>query len=202
MATKAKVIDVTVPAQGWRMHYIQGSSRKFYEVILTESNFVILRWGRIGTAGQSSATRYGSYSDANDVALRQVYSKRSKGYDSQVSEFAFAATENAISYAAQGDAGPIGRELSEAIASGEFDGSKAVVLKHYQDFSNRAQRLLAQADEMDFDQALSEFDALEAVFAEITSKHEEVSTSMGLVRATLMQKLMAGSLNGHVATGL
>lgn len=192
----AAPVENTTQALGWTMAYREGTSNKFYEVILTESNWVVLRWGRIGSQGQSSATRYGSYSEGHDVALRQVYAKKSKGYVSSVSEYPFPVTNEAIKQAAGGVAYALASEFVRAQREGQFAGSKAIVLKHYEDFSNRAQHLLAQAGELSFDDAMSEFEDLEKTFAEITSKHEEVSTSMGLVRATLMQKLMAGSLGG------
>jgi uncharacterized protein YwqG/predicted DNA-binding WGR domain protein len=57
----------------------EGQSRKFYEVTVNGSELV-LRYGRIGSSGQSSSTTYSTTEQAQAEALKKINEKLRKGY--------------------------------------------------------------------------------------------------------------------------
>lgn len=172
------------------MEYRQDRSDKFYQVFITESGICVLRWGRRGTTGQASATSHGSYDEAHDIGMRQVYSKRSKGYVSTVSDFKFIATEQSIKYALNGDTSWLYREYREAMESGEFAGAKDAVLKHYSDFAEQVKRLMDQASYSDSGEMVERLDALETVWNEISDKHAEVQIALNVAKQTVAKNLL------------
>jgi predicted DNA-binding WGR domain protein len=62
-----------------RLQYIRGSSAKYYEVAAS-GNDVTIRFGRIGTAGQSQVKTLPDAAAAVKHAERLVRSKLAKGY--------------------------------------------------------------------------------------------------------------------------
>lgn len=178
---------------GWYMEYSEGTSNKFYQVFVSETGVCVLRWGRIGSAGQDSTTRYASYDEARDQGLKQVFAKKSKGYVQKYGDFTFMASTEALEYALQGSPSRLASEWTEALEKGEWDGAKTTVLKHYADFSERVKLLMDRSATSDFDTTMDEYTALEEVWAEIDDKHGEVVAAMSLAKMTLMQRLMSGS---------
>jgi predicted DNA-binding WGR domain protein len=75
----------TVPgpssAEGPTRHFefINGSSRKFWEISLSENTFTV-RFGRIGTLGQSQTKRFGDEAQAKREADKLIAEKVKKGY--------------------------------------------------------------------------------------------------------------------------
>lgn len=59
--------------------FIEGSSFKFYEVS-TDGNTVTIRFGRIGTEGQSQTKPFADAEAAAKHAEKQIASKLAKGY--------------------------------------------------------------------------------------------------------------------------
>lgn len=184
-----KTLETAV--ESWYLEYRSGTSDKFYHVMVADNGLVVLRWGRRGTSGQHSEARYRTYDEAHDHGLKQVYAKKSKGYV-QHSSIKFLATIDALNRAQEGYLDPLVRRWREALANGEVSAAKETVLKHYEEFSDRVQRLLNRASTEDFAALTDEFESIEAVWGEISDKHAEVTAAMNLVKATLFQKMMAG----------
>jgi DNA ligase 1 len=62
-----------------RYEFVEGSSAKFWEVAV-DGTSVTTRWGRIGTAGQSSTKSYATDTAASTAAEKLVGEKTDKGY--------------------------------------------------------------------------------------------------------------------------
>ena len=62
-----------------RLEYIAGTSCKFWEVS-TSGNDITVRYGRIGTSGQSQAKACISVAAAEQQAQKQIAAKLAKGY--------------------------------------------------------------------------------------------------------------------------
>ena len=62
-----------------RFEFIEGTSSKFWEVSTSGTN-VTVRYGRIGTNGQSQAKSFTSSTAADQHAEKQIASKLAKGY--------------------------------------------------------------------------------------------------------------------------
>lgn len=178
-------------ARYWRLEYKNAAqnSNKFYEVFIVDNGVCVLRWGRIGTAGQSKA-HAGTYTDVESVGLRQVYAKQGKAYKAVQSDFKFVVDEETVDNARRGNTAGLAKACTEARADGQFGGARDAVLKHYADFSTQVQELLHNAATYDFEVVIEEYDALEKVWADIEDKHREVVTAMSLAKQTLMQKLV------------
>ena len=62
-----------------RFEFVEGSSSKFWEVT-TNGREVTVRYGRIGSNGQSQTKSFTSDAAANTHTLQQINSKLAKGY--------------------------------------------------------------------------------------------------------------------------
>lgn len=62
-----------------RFEFIEGTSSKFWEVSTSGTN-VTVRYGRIGTNGQSQTKSFTSPTAAGQHAEKQIASKLAKGY--------------------------------------------------------------------------------------------------------------------------
>ena len=62
-----------------RFEYIEGASSKFWE-ITTNKREVTVRYGRIGSNGQTQTKSFTSDAAADTHALQQINSKLAKGY--------------------------------------------------------------------------------------------------------------------------
>lgn len=62
-----------------RFEYIGGTSAKFYEVTCA-ARTVSIRFGRIGTNGQSQSRSFQSDAEAQKYAAKQCDAKLAKGY--------------------------------------------------------------------------------------------------------------------------
>lgn len=62
-----------------RFEYVEGNSCKFWECLISGST-VTVRYGRIGTAGQSQTKTLDSVAAANRHAAKLVNQKLGKGY--------------------------------------------------------------------------------------------------------------------------
>ena len=62
-----------------RFEYVEGNSSKFWE-ITTNNREVTVRYGRIGSNGQTQTKSFTSDAAANTDALRQINAKLTKGY--------------------------------------------------------------------------------------------------------------------------
>lgn len=180
------------PCTGWYMEYHDPSTnaRKFYQVFVSDTGVCILRWGRIGTTGQQSATPYSSFDEARDQGLKQVFAKKSKGYVQKYGDFKFTCTKGALDKALRGVSAELCDQWNVALQNGEFDGAKASVLKHYADFAEKVKELMDRAATDDFDTSMKQFEELERVWEEISDKHGEVEAAFSIAKMTLAQKLL------------
>jgi predicted DNA-binding WGR domain protein len=77
--------DLAVPIAGASstfrrtLKYTEGDSRKFREIIVTENQFTV-RFGRIGTAGQTQQKQFETATEARRAAEQLIQSKLRKGY--------------------------------------------------------------------------------------------------------------------------
>ncbi len=62
-----------------RFEYVEGTSSKFWE-IATNNREVTVRYGRIGSNGQTQTKSFTSDAAANTHALQQINAKLAKGY--------------------------------------------------------------------------------------------------------------------------
>jgi predicted DNA-binding WGR domain protein len=62
-----------------RYEFIEGTSRKFWEASLRGTQLVV-RWGRIGTQGQSKVFEFPTAAAARDKQTRLIREKAAKGY--------------------------------------------------------------------------------------------------------------------------
>ncbi|ACU36940.1 DUF4132 domain-containing protein [Actinosynnema mirum] len=62
-----------------RLEYVGGTSRKFWEGA-RDGLSVTVRWGRIGTSGQSKTKEFASEQSARDHLAKLIAEKRAKGY--------------------------------------------------------------------------------------------------------------------------
>ena len=62
-----------------RFEFVEGTSSKFWE-ITTDHREATVRYGRIGSNGQTQTKSFTSDAAANTDALRQINAKLAKGY--------------------------------------------------------------------------------------------------------------------------
>ena len=68
-----------VQAMTRRFEFVEGSSAKFWEIAVNGAETVV-RWGRIGTAGQSQTKSYADAAAATKQAEKLIAEKLGKGY--------------------------------------------------------------------------------------------------------------------------
>lgn len=189
MATKKRPLAIT----SWILHFRDAgsNSNKFYEVYVGENGLCVLRWGRIGSTGQSSVTRYSSYDEARDHGLKQVFAKKAKGYVTQYSDMKFMVDADIVDHTQMAsDPAGLVNAFRDSLSKGQFDGAKEAVLKHYADFADQAQRLMDRAGRQSLDEVIGEYEQLESVWDEINDKHSEIEAVMSIAKQTMAQKLM------------
>ena len=62
-----------------RLEFVEGTSSKFWE-ITTDHREATVRYGRIGSNGQTQTKSFTSDAAANTDSLRQINAKLAKGY--------------------------------------------------------------------------------------------------------------------------
>ena len=63
-----------------RYEFIEGTSRKFWDVSLRGGKQLVVRWGRIGTEGQSKVFAFANAAAARDKQRSLIREKTAKGY--------------------------------------------------------------------------------------------------------------------------
>jgi len=184
-----------IPVTGWYLENRNGSHSKFYTVLIAENGVVVTAWGRIGAAGQSKIQRLPLLTDAEALGKRQVYSKQTGGYSVINDDFKFTIGEALLDEACQRDAaGLLTRAFHEALRDPQYQGEKQSVMKHYDDFVEKAQRLMTEAGNRSFDEVYAEFEELEKAWQAISDKHGEAAVTISLTKQMLSQRLMSGAL--------
>lgn len=184
-----------IDVRGWYLENRNGSHQKFYTVLIASNGYVVTAWGRIGAQGQSKIQKLAP-SDATDVGLRQVFSKKTGGYTALTDDLLFAVASEVLTQAgANQQTAPLTRLFAEARTKPAFQGEKDAALKHYDDFTEKAQALLANASGRSFDEVWGEFEELQAAWQALDDKHSETRVTVDLCRAQLGQALMSGNLS-------
>lgn len=176
--------------ESWLLECTTNQSQKFYHVTTTENGYVFLRWGRIGTSGQHKVEKVSTYELATDLALRQVYAKRSKGYRQKYGPMKFETTDDSILRAKNGNLAYLLDSEIRSRDTGFFEGEKKAVLKHYEDFSRQVQSFIRFNQSEGSDSLYEDFERLEKEWAELSDKHAEVEAAFGLAKATLLKNLI------------
>ena len=179
-----------VPATVHSLKYQAGSSNKVYNVVICDNGVVILHWGRRGTAGQSSVTALATADDANDLGMRQVYAKKSKGYTTEWTGRIMLSADTVEQARTSAYGGGLWSEAQVRIAQGEFTGLRDAVLQHYQEFVAEASKLLNDAETDDFETLSQKFDALKEQWVSIKDQHAQVQVTMDLAEATFARRLL------------
>jgi len=188
-------MSTPVAVTGWHLENRIGSHNKYYTVLIAENGIVVTAWGKIGTAGQTKIQKLPQVKDAEALGKRQLYSKQTGGYSVLTDEFKFTIEHDVLMQAASTtNAAVLTRLFHEALRDPAYEGDKQVVLKHYDDFVAKAQRLLNEAGERAFEDVYAEFEELEAAWQSISDKHDEVKVTVDLTKQLLGQRLMSGSL--------
>ncbi len=83
--TGKKTVAAGVPSTGARrtLEYSEGNSRKFWELTVEGAAFTV-RFGRLGTSGQSQVKSFSSEAEARAMAEQLIASKLKKGYVEKV----------------------------------------------------------------------------------------------------------------------
>ena len=76
------LVSASAPSSVRHFEFIGGSSRKFWEISLSGNSFTV-RFGRIGTAGQSQTKTFADEARAKREAENLVAEKLKKGYVEQ-----------------------------------------------------------------------------------------------------------------------
>lgn len=184
-----------VPVTGYYLENRAGTHNKFYLILVSETGVLVTAWGRIGTTGQSKVVSYPTHGEALDLGLRQLYSKKSKGYQAVHSEVLFSAPRGTLNKAVLADdSHQLNRRFFDACRENLFDGYRQAVAKHYDDFVKKAQALMDGASDRPFDEVYGEFEDLEKAWGEIAEHHESAQATIGLTRQMLQTRLLSGSL--------
>lgn len=186
----------SIPVIGWHLEYRNeaANSKKFYTVLIADNGVVVTAWGRIGTAGQSKIQKTVPEA-ADNLGRRQLFSKRAKGYATVHADVKFTMDEDVLIQACESNSAyTLTRAFFDAVRQPEFDGDKATVASHYDEFVNKAQRLLDGAADQPFDSVYGQYEELTEAWNGISEKHDEAAVTITLLRQLLEQRLMSGAL--------
>lgn len=162
---------------------------KFYLICITDEGTVFTNWGKIGASGQSKLQRMPNVDDAEAVGMRQFFSKRSGGYEVLHEGVTFSLPTEWVNnqYMYQ-------NAFWQKVNSPEWEADRDAVLKNYEDFKARAQKLLASASTSNFASVQQQHEELKRVWAEIQDAHAEVEIVINLTEQSLAAALMSGKL--------
>lgn len=186
--TKTKT-TAPVLVTGYYLENKMPGHNKFYTVLISEDGTVLTNWGRIGGTGQSKIDKLPTADKAEELGLRQFYSKRTRGYETKHEGIKFEVDSKILNDAHAGALLPLLRAFQDARVAPEFTGESNTALRHYDDFAKKAQALLNDAPNLDFETLWARHSELEEVWATLSDKHAEVATIVNLTKATLMSKL-------------
>ncbi|MFN0052568.1 MAG: WGR domain-containing protein [Planctomycetales bacterium] len=79
---KAPSIATSPPARPQYFEFIEGKSAKFWEITLSGVG-VAVRYGRIGTQGQTQTKSFGDVAAAQAHVAKLIAEKTEKGYESR-----------------------------------------------------------------------------------------------------------------------
>ena len=194
MTTRTKTPAPTTLFKAWRLTMIEGTAKKFYDVYAGQDGTLVLHWGRIGTAGQHKIESH-TASEAENVAMRQVYAKATKGYTLNVDAVEFplptASVQNLVNF--NSGLGQLESALVRHMASDQFAAKQRLATAHYDTFIESAQKVLDQAAEgRALEDLLDDWNSLAESWGELDAKHGHALAAVRLVQQTVSQKLMGG----------
>lgn len=182
--------------EGYYLQKIDPSTntKKFYTTLVTDNGVAVIAWGRIGTAGQSQIHKFQTRKDAEVLALKKVYAKQSEGYELEVDRFKFTIETDIINKACeQQNPDLLLNAFGSARTQPQLLAEQEVVLRHYDDFMDKARHLLETAGGRPFDEVHAEYEELDKAWAALEDRHAQVRTTVDLVKQTLFSRLMSGS---------
>lgn len=185
-----------VPVTGWYLENKLPGHFKFYLVLVSDNGVVTTSWGKIGTAGQHKVQKLSTAADARDIGLRQVFTKKSKGYSAVTEDLTFMVEEQHLEAACQsGDASTLNNKFAVAMKDTPADGGKEAVFQHYATFAEQAQRLLDKAGTQGapLDELFTELEQIRDAFNELEEKHNQAKIALGLAEKSLAQALMGSA---------
>lgn len=195
MATGATLSGKTVGATSYYLENKTANHFKYYLITVTDDHLVTLSWGRIGSAGQSKVQQFSNAADAQALALKQFYAKRSGGYEVLREGFRFDLEEERVDDARkQGTSTLIDRGFWRAMDNPDYEGSAQHVMTYYDEFLTKAQDLMAKASNMNFEAVQTQFEQLEEQWNEIEDKHDTAKVTMDFTRQMLGAALLSGKL--------
>lgn len=187
-ATITKNHEVT----SWTLQYVDGSSRKYYNVHAFADGTLILNWGRIGTSGQTKIEKY-TADEAQIIAKRQVYAKAGKGYKMQTDEFKYTVDQEVYDRVVVSNWGclVLDRALQTALAENQFTKQQRLVTTHYDTFIEQTNQVLdAAAKGEEFEPLLERWEKLAGAWKELADKHDHAKAAVSMVQQVVSQRLM------------
>lgn len=182
-----------IRVNGWYLEQRNPAANvaKQYTVLISETGVVVLAWGRIGQAGQKKIQKL-PFPSADALGKKQMYSKQSGGYAVVQDEFIFHVDSEVLDKACRHDLpDPLLRAFHLARSDPKFIGEQKSVIQHYDDFVNKAQRLLESSGDRPFEDVYNEFEELEQAWGKITEAHDAAAVTVDLTKQMLKQRLFA-----------
>lgn len=173
-----------ITVRHWRLEYIEGSSRKFYEVYLNvEQAEVRIGWGRIATVGQWDKKLFPDSDEAADKALAQVYAKKSKGYSLVTDDLTITTDE--FNW---GNPTLIQQAFSNAIRLGEAQ-PREVALNYIEGFIQDCNEFLVDAKNIHPEDLACDFEDLRGRWEELKDKFDSAETMMDMVTKRALKRV-------------
>lgn len=182
-----------VRVTGWYLEQRNPAANvaKQYTVLIGEDGTLVLAWGRIGQEGQKKVHRL-PFASAEAQGKKQLYAKQSGGYSVVQDEFVFAVDSEVLDEACRRELpNPVIRAFHAARTDPRYVGEQKSVIKHYDDFVAKAQRLLQEAGDRPFEDVFNEFEELTSAWEAITEAHDAAEVTIGLTKQMLSQRLFA-----------
>ena len=186
----ATATTTTTYVTGYYLENTMPGHNKFYTVLIAEDGTVLTNWGKIGApTGQIKCDKMPSSRQAEEVGLRQFYAKSTKGYKIKHEAVKFKVDQRALNDANAGNATSLLNAWREFRTQPVLGAESEVALRHYEDFARKAQQLLEDAPNLDFETLFARHGELSEVWKALDDKHAEVNAIVDLTKASLMKKL-------------
>lgn len=179
--------------RGWYLELIDRTKNheKFYTVLVCQ-DVTFIQWGRIGTAGQHKVQHLPSTDKAQEVALRQVYSKAADGYLIHENDFAWVVDEEIFGRASEGSPHLLTDAFTSARVDDRFRGAQASVLEFFDGVIDEAQSIITDIKNgADLETLRIKHKNLRAAVEGIDDKYAVVQ-----VQVQIAQQMLAAYVNG------
>jgi hypothetical protein len=152
---------------------------------------VFIHYGRIGTAGQHKVDHLPSIDKAEEVALRQFYTKAAKGYTVVENNFLFEVDRETFEEAASAEYGSrLSDAWAKALTDNRFTTKQVEVFAYYDGILADANRIIENAKSgQDLETLIAQHRDLEQTVEAIKEKHDTVNTQVTIAKMMLAQRL-------------